>query len=325
MNLRILSLLVPLVMVLPSLAYADDPPLVDAGELARADTLFRDANEAYRAKDFAKARSLYLEAFGIKKTFDIAGHLGKAELQLGLYRDAAEHLAACIRLAPPNQGKEIFEPVIKDLEQAKAQIATVLVKAPEGATISIDGHDVGIAPLDRELFVETGRRRIEASLNGKTVTDERDLAKGTTTEVTLTIAADPDIPKPPGTEPLPSWPGWLLGGVGLAAGVGGAVLVGLGQASLTEGEDLGTSIDGQGGSCEPIGGPGSAQCAEARDSLDTAGTLTGAGIGLLAAGGAFLVGGVIYLAIPKAGASNEARLLPIIAPDAAGLLLQGAF
>lgn len=312
-------------------ARADEPPLSDAAELERADQLFKEANAAFEAKDYKKARELYSQAYAIKQTYDIAGHLGLSEMELGLYRDAAEHLAASIRAAPPHQSKKRFEGVVQELERAKKEVATVFIEAPAGAKIFIDGREVGTAPIKHELFVETGRRRIEARVGDRVGVEEPDLTKGSTTKVALkvpgaeNIGGDPDPVLPP--EGRPSWPGWLLGGVGLASVGVGAALLGVGQAKVGSAEDTGASIEAQGGSCEPVAGPGSDQCQQGLDDLDSGDTLSTAGIVLLGTGGALLIGGVLYLVIPDGSDAEQqsVSVVPWAGPQGAGFVLQGEF
>lgn len=326
---------------IPGVARADEAPLVDAKELERADQLFKDANAAYKAKDLPKARELYLEAYKIKRTYDIAGHLGRTEFELGLYRDAAEHLADCLRNAPPNQGKKPFERVIEDLQAAKKEVGTVLLEAPPGAVVFVDGREVGKAPLNKEVFVETGKRRFEARLGDASGVVEKELTKGSSATVTIHIEGkpapgrntggpqpnpDPDPAPVPSPDGRPSWPGWLMGGVGLvAAGVGGA-LIGVGQGKLGDAEDIGDEIEAAGGNCEPVQGPLSERCAEGTDALGSAGTLTTAGIVLAATGGALLIGGIIYLVVPDgSAASEETALVPLISPDFVGFTFSTSF
>lgn len=305
-------------------AYAQDaaaPPLADAKELERADALFKEGNNAFNAKDFKRARGLYLEALSIKETYDIAGHLGKAELELGLHRDAAEHLALCLRLAPPHISKSQFEPVVQDLELAKKEVATVTVTAPAGAALFVDGKEIGKAPLKHEVYVETGRRRFEAKLGAASKVEERDLAKGEAATIPLVVAGT----KPP-VEGRPSWPGWLMGASGLVvAGVGGA-LIGVGQSNTGEASDIGAEIEEQGGTCEPPVGPGSERCSEGQDALDSAGSLTSAGIALTAVGGAVLIAGIVYLVFPEESASSTAiTAYPWVGESTAGFIVSGAF
>jgi hypothetical protein len=316
------------------IAEADETPLADAKELEKADRLFREGNAAFDAKDFTKARALYLEAYAIKKTYDIAGHLGLTEMELKLYRPAAEHLATSLRNAPPHQGKKPFEAVIRELERAKKEVATVKLEAPAGAILFVDGVEVAKAPFTHEVFLEAGSHTFEAKAPNQKGTEQRELSKGDTLTVSLKLL---DLPAGPSTEPVkkppiqppleegrPMWPGWVLGGTGLAlAGVGGALL-GIGQSKLADAETVGGEIAALGGTCEPAVGPGSERCAEAVDTIDSGDTLSTAGVVLVGVGGAMLIGGIIYLVIPDAEPA-KAALVPWATPDGAGLVVQGAF
>lgn len=313
---------------------ADEAPLSDAKELARADELYKQGNEAFDAKDYEKARGLYLQAFAIKKTYDIAGHLGQAEMELGLYRDAAEHLAAAIRGAPPHQGRKPFEGVIAALEEAKKQVGTITIAAPDGAKVYVDGVEVGTAPLAHELFVETGNRTFSAeSAKGK---DSETVAvtKGSTHPITLEIAGVTGVAPKLITNPDEGdavWPGWLLGGAGLVTAGVGAALLGVGQSSLSDATAIGDMINAGTGSCDPAEGPGSERCDELIGLVDDANVLTATGAVLVGVGGAALIGGIVYLLLANDGDNEDEKATPSVAVipwvdgAAAGLSMQGAF
>lgn len=62
----------------------------------RARALFDQGNEQFRRGRIADARHRYLLAWRLVPSFDIACNLGRAEAELELWADAAEHLAYCL-------------------------------------------------------------------------------------------------------------------------------------------------------------------------------------------------------------------------------------
>ena len=324
-----LCLCVPLCS-LSAQAQPAEAPLSDAKELARADELYKQANTAFNAKDYKKARELYLEAYAIKKTYDIAGHLGLSEMELGLYRDAAEHLAAALRGAPPHQGKKPFEAVIAELEKAKKEVGTVTIKAPAGAALSVDGKPIGTAPLAHEIFVEPGSRTFGGETESEIGSEAREISRGDAFTLELKLSAKPKGTEPvkPGVAARPSWPGWLMGGVGLAAAGVGVGLIGVGQGSVSELTTLGEQINAGNGGCAPPAGTGSERCGEMESLLDDANALTAAGGVIAGVGGALIVTGIVYLVLPDEVATAEVArhvVLPWVEPDRIGISLKGEF
>ncbi len=127
---------------------------------------------------------------------------------------------------------------------------------------------------------------------------------------------------------MPLWPGFLMGGVGLVgAGVGIPLLV-LAQGKLSDADTLSNDIVNRGGKCVE-GNPdaGDADCKKVQDNLDSAGVLNGAGIPLVAVGGALLVAGIVWLVIPRDHRESKppVALAPWFGSDGGGLLLGGSF
>ena len=89
LSLCALPLVLGLLFASPALADANE----SAGENARADEYFRQGKAFVKEDRWEEARRAYLAGYKIKRGYDIAGNLGNVELELGLARDAAEHLA----------------------------------------------------------------------------------------------------------------------------------------------------------------------------------------------------------------------------------------
>jgi PEGA domain len=262
---------------------------------------------------------------------------------------------------------EQLEKAKQRLADAERQVGTVkLTVSVEGAEVLVDGKPVGRAPLGEEVFVESGERRIEARLSGyepakQTIT----IAKGQAAAVTLTLAAVAAAPVPSAavvpvatvvpsaavvpvatgsasasTPPLPTGatmpikppprgylPGVVLGGVGLAAAVSGAVLFAVSSSKLGDAETLGKAIDAAGGYCINPGSSVAAQCNELHSTTKDVATLHDAGVGLLVGGGVLALAGVAYLLwpSPKAAPTSSFRVAPTVTSTSQGLLVEGSF
>ncbi|WP_437713283.1 hypothetical protein WMF45_46395 [Sorangium sp. So ce448] len=173
-----------------ALAQTQDTPGAPRDDGARAADSYRKGVEAAKARRWLDAHAAYLEAWRLEQHFQIAANLARAELKLGKHRDAAEHISFFLREA---EGVSELDRTLarQMLDEARAKIATLtLVVSRPGATVLIDGVPVGTSPLEGELYVEPGERRIEARLQGESpVQSSVALAPGASQQVALRFAA----------------------------------------------------------------------------------------------------------------------------------------
>jgi len=95
----------------------------------KARDLFVEGNALFKKGDYGRARAAYLAAFALKRHWQIAGNLGDCEMKLGMFRDAAEHLAFAVREA--GKEGESTEAHRKVLELAKAKVGALAVSVSE--------------------------------------------------------------------------------------------------------------------------------------------------------------------------------------------------
>jgi hypothetical protein len=205
----------------PVRAQSAQPSAETAAMTDKARELYTDGTNALGKGKWGEAHATLLAAWSLKRHHQIAGNLGAAEVQLGRFREAAEHLSFYLREAPKQKVKELQK--AQDLlAQARKHIGALRVKVePAGAEVLLDGVAVGKAPLADEVFVDPGPRVIEAKLDGygparATV----DATTGSAREVALTL-----VPLSKATAPAPAESSTALGTqqpAGGATSVGGA-------------------------------------------------------------------------------------------------------
>ena len=266
-----------------------------------------EALASFRAGEFQEAYSGFIEAWdlqGLPRVPRIAGNLGRAELKIGKNRDAAEHLAYFLR-EEKDLSEEDRREFARQLADAKAKVGTLRVEVLQaGADIFVDGQRIGASPMETELYVEPGRRKVEARLGKLRASEELDVRAGATELAQLELALPKQPPllpssaspgSPTGAPPARSrTPGFVLGGVGLiglGAGVGVLVLHvdRRGQAAALHGE-----IQGDGGHCRR-GPTAHASCAALEGAARDADLFLGAGTPLLVGGAVFAAAGATYL------------------------------
>jgi len=172
-RLLVRALLLPVMLSAVSASAQQPAPKANEGTEKtvhdNAKRIFDEGIKSEKDGDWERAYSSYIVAFRLWRHFDISANLGGAELHLGKYRDAAEHIAFSLRRVSQeptlqNERAKLEEQLI----EAKKHIGslTIQVDAP-GADILVDGKSVGRSPLDATLFVEPGTRTIEAQLGDK--------------------------------------------------------------------------------------------------------------------------------------------------------------
>jgi len=141
------------------------PVHIGEAERDQARHLYDEAIQYGKRGEYRKAKASLSAAWALLKSWEIAVNLGSAEIRLGLYRDAAEHLAWGIRDAASKEGDN-YAPLVKAktlLTEAAAHVGQVTLLADEpGASIFVDEDVVGKSPLVDPLYLDPGAHVITA-------------------------------------------------------------------------------------------------------------------------------------------------------------------
>jgi hypothetical protein len=200
---------------------------------------FQKGLDLINVNDISGAYREFNEAWKHKQSYDIAGNLGLTELKLGMKREAANHFAYCEQNFPLTnvEGRSSrLDAVRQQFGKARAQVggARVRVTADDGgqvvgADVAVDGTLVGtvysgnmvVQPFGvrGEVFVDPGRRRFSASLQGcEDASAEVNVSKGGSEDVELVLSCREKLSVPAMAM------GFGLTAVGLGVGIGSAVL-----------------------------------------------------------------------------------------------------
>jgi hypothetical protein len=298
--------------------------------------LYMEGEDALHRMAFTEAETLFTKAWGLSKSFDVAGRLGEAKLDMGKYREAAQYISYALRNAAPSTRASRREALKKDLEDARKKLATVkLTASVVEAKIAIDGVVVDPIFLGPELFVEPGKHTFEASADGyDTAKQVVDTKVGEIFVVSLTLERPSARPLPtsaPTSAPSSGtpWPAAALAGAGGLGVVLGAVFVGVAEArkgdAYAAAKDTFTA-DGK-PTC-PKQGPGpTPACDKIRGATSDVDLFGNMGVGAFIAGGVLVAGAVGYmflLAPPKDGAKTS-QLVPVVSPQGGGFVWRGSF
>ena len=292
--------------------------------------LFVKAARAAEQGKWDQCRAGMLAAYLLKKHPQVAGNLGGCEMQLGLYRDAAEHISFFLRESPPSLPASARSIAEARLEEARRKIGTLKVKVDRaGAEVAVDGRVIGRSPIVEAIFVEPGAHVLEARADGVLPAKSTiSVAAGAEREVTLSIAeAQPRRDSAPAAAPQakrPLWPALAAGGVSA-----GLLLTGIGLTAAANGKSstaaglragLGTS------GCHDAT---SAACKTLDDTASSVGHLSNAAVGTFVSAGVFgaAAAALGVWATRSAPASKEAsmRVSPVVGPGLGGFGFAGTF
>ncbi len=216
--------------------------------------LIQRATQARAQGQWPEVVRLLRQVVDIRATASVRLGLAGAYQELGQHDEAASQAALCMQTAPADrdlrdeQRTALVDTCGQVLREATALLATVTVEtvpdSVQGVTLRVDGEAVeGFAP-GRPFYLTPGRRRFRLEAAGRAAVEHSDtLQAGATRTVRLQMGAAEGRgflagtggEAPPGAgqsgESLSVAP-WVIGGLGLAAGVSGVVLLALSENNL---------------------------------------------------------------------------------------------
>ncbi len=194
---------------------------------------------ARKAGQWDAAYAEFSAAWALSRHPRVAASLGQAELEVGKYRDAAEHLSYFLRQAVGASAAD-RDAITSLFLEARAKIGALRIRADDpGVEVLVDGVVVGTTPLVTDVFVDPGRRTITARKQGFAFVSEAiEVAPGDAVremriqerrqETEGVVPGPGPVPRPgPGQrEGALEWRPWAIGGgailttAGLVAGIG---------------------------------------------------------------------------------------------------------
>ncbi len=190
-------------------------PAAAQGSTEIAREKFTEGVAAYDAGQYEKARTLFLQAYALKRHPLVLLNLGQSELKSGHVEDAGNHLQQFLRehKNPTAQQKGDADAGIAEAQKKTGYV--ILIVDADGSELAIDGNGIGKSPLADPYFVSPGKHTATATKGGKTAKTEFVAKRGTATPVTLNLAAGgaavPPVapvpnPTPNPTAPPPAYP-----------------------------------------------------------------------------------------------------------------------
>lgn len=262
---------------------------VPADKQKAALELFRAGNTLLKESVFVRAAEKYRQALALWDHPAIHYNLALALLNLDQPIEVHEHLVAAMRYGAAPLDNEKFENAKSYKTLIEKQLARVEFRCDTpGASVTMDGQVLFVAPGRYEGMVRPGAHTIVATKQGYLPTDvSRTLLPGEVTKLDLKLYTSEELTRY--RRSWSAWKPWAVLGAGAAVAVGGGLLH---MQARTSFRDFDAGIQACGG-CVPE--PGVADLRTRGDSLQKV------AIGTYALGGAAVAAGavLVYLNRPQ--------------------------
>ncbi|QRK13483.1 PEGA domain-containing protein [Archangium violaceum] len=186
--------------------------------------LFQAGNTLLKESVFVQAAEKYRQALAAWDHPAIHYNLALALMNLDQPIEVHEHLVAALRYGPAPLENEKFEYARNYKTLMERQLARVDISCDTpGATVTMDGQTLFVAPGRYTGLVRPGAHSIVASKEGFLPTDQsRTLLPGETTTLELKMFTSEDLIEY--RRKWPAWMPWLVAGAGMAVGGGSSWL-----------------------------------------------------------------------------------------------------
>jgi hypothetical protein len=179
-------------------------PADAATEVARQ--RYEDGVKFFDAGRYDDARGAFLQTYSLKRHPAVLLNLGLSEVKSGHPEDGGNHLQQFLRehtTATPDQRQAADKGIVE--AKKKSAFVIVIVDA-NGADVSLDGANIGKAPLLDPYFVKAGKHTLLATYQGKNATTQVDAKIGSATAANLTLGTSGTAPAPAPVAPAPTIP-----------------------------------------------------------------------------------------------------------------------
>jgi tetratricopeptide (TPR) repeat protein len=156
------ALLAPLLLLLCVRATAAQTTEDEAR--VRARELFDQGLAAFEAGDFPRARDAFQESFELRANATVLYNLANTQRVLGEYPASLASFRGYLELRGDRIEPETLARVQTWVDEMLGKVARITVDAPEGAVVSLDGRDVGTAPLAEPLVLTCEEHVLAATL-----------------------------------------------------------------------------------------------------------------------------------------------------------------
>lgn len=174
----------------------------EATPFTEARERFRRGTELYEGGLYEAALSEFQRAYELSPAYEVLFNIGQVHAQLAHFPEAVTTFEQYLSEGGGRVPAAARAEVERELERLRHIVGRIRVDVtnPEGAVIYLDRTEVGHAPLDAPLAVNSGQHVIEVRAEGF-LPFSRDIsvAGGTIIDVRVTLVEPPETPDAPGT------------------------------------------------------------------------------------------------------------------------------
>jgi hypothetical protein len=118
---------------------------------------FDEGVRLYKQDDFSGALAEFLKAYEAKKHFSVLYNIASCQMELEMYLDARDNFKLYLEEGWTSVDAERIEEVERKLARIEELLCKVQIDVDEdGATVLINGKQVGTTPLDSIIFLDAG-------------------------------------------------------------------------------------------------------------------------------------------------------------------------
>ena len=149
-------------------AAADAAPMTTTAAVnERARKLQLEGAKLFDEGKFPQAYVAFLAAWGVSKLPGIAQNLADCEMNLGKFRDAAEHFRYVVKDSSPDAKPDDKKRAQAKLDDVLKRIAVLTVIVPiDDAVVVLDGAPLGKSPFHEGVYVDPGAHTLDATHDG---------------------------------------------------------------------------------------------------------------------------------------------------------------
>jgi hypothetical protein len=298
---RTLSLITLVLISAAGVAHAGPPAPPPAPEAPmtttaavneRARKLQLEGAKLFDEGKFPQAYVAFLAAWGVSKLPGIAQNLADCEMNLGKFRDAAEHFRYVAKDTSADSKPEDRKRAQTKLDDVLKRIVAITVIVPiDDAVVVLDGVPLGKSPFHDSVYVDPGAHTLDATHEGyEPARISFEAAAGSTPIVRLPFkpAKRPED-EPNAFDKVRPWVLRVGGGVGVIGIVAGAATAAAANAKAKSAVAQRAALGPPGVCADAATTALVADCATLKDTGAKQSALANASVGTFITGGFFLL------------------------------------
>ena len=300
---RSLLVLVTLTVAGSSVAQAAPPPpkappaesapmTTTAAATERAKKLQLEGARLFDEGKFPQAYVAFLAAWGVSKLPSIAANLADCEMNLGKFREAADHFRYVAKDTSTDSKPEERKRAQAKLDDVLKRLGAITVIVPvDDADVTLDGAPLGKSPMHETVYVDPGSHTLDATHEGYEPAHVAfEAAAGSTPIVRLPFqpARRPED-EPTAFDKIRPWVLRGGAGVGLAGIIVGAATAAAANGKAASALAQRTKLGGTGVCADPATTTLVTDCKALKDTGTKQSALANASMGTFITGGVFLL------------------------------------